>query len=82
MAWIRTIDPTEAEGLLARLYKAAIARAGKVYNIIRCQSLRPATLRCSTQLYTEVMFSPESALSRARREMIATVVSRVNACRY
>lgn len=82
MAWIQTIDPTAAEGLLARLYKAAIARAGKVYNIIRCQSLRPATLRCSTQLYREVMFSPESPLSRARREMIATAVSRINHCHY
>jgi uncharacterized peroxidase-related enzyme len=82
MAWIQTIAPEDAEGLLARLYKAAVARAGKVFNVIRCQSLRPETLRCSTQLYKEVMFSPQSPLSRAQREMIATAVSRINHCRY
>lgn len=80
--WIESIPPESAEGLLARLYKAAIARAGKVYNILRCQSLQPATLRASTQLYTEVMFSPASPLSRAQREMIATVVSKINGCQY
>lgn len=82
MTWIRTIDPAEAKGLLARLYDAAIQRAGRVYNIIRCQSLRPSTLRASTTLYKEVMFSPASPLSRAQREMIATSVSQLNACRY
>lgn len=82
MAWIRTIDPSEADGLLRRLYDAAVRRAGKVYNIIRIQSLRPAVLRSSTQLYLEVMHSRDSGLSRAQREMIATSVSQVNGCFY
>ncbi|MFQ5350730.1 MAG: carboxymuconolactone decarboxylase family protein [Thermoanaerobaculia bacterium] len=82
MAWIRTIDPAEARGLLRRLYDAAIRRVGKVYNIIRIQSLRPKVLRSSTQLYLEVMHSRESALSRAQREMIATTVSQLNGCFY
>lgn len=82
MAWIETVDPAAAEGLLARLYAAAVKRAGKVYNVIRLQSPRPEVLRASTQLYTEVMHSPKSPLSRARREMIATAVSRANDCHY
>ena len=82
MAWIKTIDPKDAEGLLARLYAAAMKRAGKVWNVIRLQSLRPETLRSSTQLYLEVMHSPKSPLTRAQREMIATAVSRANACGY
>ena len=82
MTWIRTVDPAEAEGLLARLYSAAVKRAGKVFNVIRCQSLRPPTLRASTNLYLEIMHSRESPLSRAQREMIATVVSRINSCHY
>lgn len=81
-SWIRTVDPREAEGLLGRLYKAAIRRAGKVYNVIRCQSPRPKVLRASTNLYLEVMHSPDSPLSRARREMIAVAVSRANDCHY
>ena len=82
MAWIRTISPGEATGLLKQLYGAALKRAGKVYNIIRLQSPRPHVLRASTRLYSEVMLSPDNGLSRAQREMIATAVSRANACHY
>ena len=76
------VDPEEAQGLLRRLYEAAARRAGKVYNIIRIQSLRPRALRSSTQLYLEVMHSADNGLSRAQREMIATAVSQVNGCFY
>ena len=82
MAWIKTTAPDEAEGLLARLYKTAVQRAGKVWNILRIQSLRPETLQTSVDLYLEVMHSRKSPLSRAQREMIATTVSRANHCHY
>ena len=80
--WIETVAPELATGLLAKLYDAAIQRAGRVFNILRIQSLRPETLRISTLLYREVMFAEQSPLSRAQREMIATAVSRANACEY
>ncbi len=82
MAWIKTVDPESATGLLKRLYDTAVKRAGKVFNVIRIQSPRPEVLRLSTQLYLEVMVSAKSPLSRARRELIATVVSRANDCHY
>ena len=82
MAWIRTVEPTEAQGLLRRLYDAAIRRAGRIFNIIRLQSLRPKVLRSSTRLYLEVMHSRDSDLSREQREMIATAVSQLNGCFY
>ncbi|MEZ5333444.1 MAG: carboxymuconolactone decarboxylase family protein [Thermoanaerobaculia bacterium] len=82
MAWIRTVEPSEARGLLRRLYDAATRRAGKVFNVLRVQSPRPKVLRASTQLYLEVMFSPENGLSRVQREMIATAVSAANDCHY
>jgi len=82
MAWIETVDPAEAEGLLRRLYEAAARRAGKVFNVLRAQSPRPKVLRASTQLYLEIMHSAESGLSRAQREMIATAVSAANQCHY
>jgi len=82
MAWIRTVKPAAATGLLKRQYDAAVKRAGKVFQIIEIQSLRPNILRASTQLYLEAMYSQDSALSRAQREMIATTVSRVNDCFY
>ena len=82
MAWIHTVAPGEATGLLKRLYDEAIARAGKVFNVLRIQSLRPEVLRAGVALYQEIMLSPRSPLSRARREMIAVAVSRANGCHY
>lgn len=81
MAWIETILPDNAQGLLARVYKATIARSGSVANVLRLQSLNPAVLQACIGLYLNIMHKP-SPLSRARREMIATVVSRINNCHY
>jgi uncharacterized peroxidase-related enzyme len=82
MTWIRTVAPGEATGLLARLYEQAVRRAGKVFNILRLQSPRPDVLEASTELYLRLMHSPRGGLSRAQRELIATVVSRANGCHY
>jgi len=82
MAWIHTVAPGEATGLLKRLYGEAVARAGKVFNVLRIQSLRPEVLQAGIALYKELMHSPRSPLSRAQREMIAVAVSRANGCHY
>lgn len=82
MAWIRTILPDAATGLLERLYRDSIKRAGRVFNIISVQSLQPEVLRASNQLYMAVMYGPKEPLSRAQREMIAAAVSQVNDCYY
>lgn len=82
MAWIETIPPERATGLLRRIYAEASRRAGKVFQILRIQSQRPRVLRRSTDLYVELMFGRGSGLTRAQREMIATVVSRANGCHY
>ncbi len=79
--WIRTVAPDRASGLLGRLYAEAIARAGKLYAVLRIQSLRPDVLRGGVQLYRDLMFG-QGALSRAQRELLAVVVSRTNACEY
>lgn len=81
MAWIKTVDTESAEGPLARAYDAAIKRAGRVFNIVRLQSLNPPVLQSGMALYFNIMHK-ESPLSRAQREMLATVVSRANDCHY
>ena len=81
MAFIRTITPEQASGSLKRIYDDTIRRAGRVWNVIRLMSVKPSTLRASMGLYTAIMHGP-SKLSRAQREMIATVVSRTNNCFY
>jgi uncharacterized peroxidase-related enzyme len=78
---IRLIDEDEADGQLREEYVAAIERAGKVFNIVKSMSLRPAVLQASMALYREIMFGP-SGLSRQERELLAVVVSAANSCRY
>jgi uncharacterized peroxidase-related enzyme len=81
MPHLRLIELDEAMGVLKEEYDAAIARAGKVFNIVRSMSLRPDVLRRSMQLYREIMFG-SSGLTRQERELLATVVSRTNECHY
>ena len=81
MSWIRTIPPDEAKGPLARSYATAVARAGRVFQIVRAMSLQPRTLDASMAFYGELMHGP-SALSRRRRELLAVVVSAANECHY
>ena len=81
MPHLRLIDVDEATGELKSEYDAAVARAGKVFNIVKAMSLRPAVLRRSMELYREVMFGL-SGLSRQERELLAVVVSHENDCHY
>jgi len=81
MPWIKTIEPPEARGVLKVEYDRAVKRAGRVFNILKVQSLNPECLRASMQLYLATMYG-RSGLSRAEREMLATVVSRANQCFY
>jgi len=81
VTWIRTIPPGEAEGPLRASYDRAVARAGRVFHIVRTMSASPGILDASMALYLEVMHGP-GGLSRRRREMLAVVVSATNACHY
>ena len=75
MPHTRTIDPEEADGLLRQHYEAAIRRAGRLFNVVRIQSLDPRVLGASLGLCQALMLAP-GTLPRAVREMLATVVSR------
>ncbi|HVS18956.1 MAG TPA: carboxymuconolactone decarboxylase family protein [Planctomycetota bacterium] len=81
MAWIRSVAPGEAVGRLKTLYDAAVARAGRVFGIVRVMSPNPAVLEASMGLYRAAMFGP-SPLTRRQRELLAVVVSRANRCEY
>ena len=82
MAWIQTVDEADATGIVKEEYDAAIARAGELYNIVRLFSARPKSMRAFVQLYKAVMHDEDCPLTRMQREMIATVVSKVNECHY
>jgi alkylhydroperoxidase family enzyme len=81
MAWIKIIEVGKAQGLLAGLYEAAVKRAGRVFNVVKIQSINPPVLRRGIGLYQEAMHG-DSPLTRAQREMLAVVVSAANGCYY
>lgn len=81
MPHIRTIAPEEATGELKRLYDEAIARAGRVFNVVGIQGLNPPVMEASLELYKRVMLG-RGPLRRATREMLAVVVSREMDCFY
>ncbi len=81
MSWINEIEPEEAEGELKALYQQLEKSRGKVSNILKVHSLRPASMQAHLTLYMDLMFAP-GGLSRRQREIIAVVVSRENRCDY
>lgn len=81
MSWIRMIDESEADGYLRTLYEKHHNSPGGVDNILKIHSLNPRSLETHYDFYRQLM-TGKSGLSRARREMIAVVVSAANSCHY
>lgn len=81
MAFIKQVSDDEATGVLQRVYDAARQRNGAVANIIRVMSLDGRSVQGSMQFYMSLM-KTDNALSGARREMLAAVVSNINECYY
>ena len=81
MAFIKTVDPEVAEGIVKQEYDKGVRRSGRVFNILKIMSLSPTALKESIRMYLAIMYG-ESELSRVQREMLATVVSQVNHCYY
>jgi len=96
MTWIPTISPQQATGELQEAYQHVyslypdeyrvevdtVKRAdGTADSIVAAHSLIPKALLHSMSAYG-AMLSPDLPLTRAQHEMIATVVSALNACFY
>ncbi len=81
MPWIRQIPIDEATGILRSEFEKAIRRAGRVWNIVHVMSLNPRALKSGMEFYGAVMFG-SSPLTRAQRELLATVTSAELECFY
>ena len=81
MAYIEQVSESSASGRIGQVYEAAKSRAGGVANILKVMSQDAATLEASMRFYITLMKS-DNALSKARKEMLAAVVSNVNDCYY
>ena len=81
MPWITQINLEDATGLLRQEYQKAIARSGRIWNIVRIMSLNPRVMKASMEHYGALMHG-DSPLSRVQREMLATVVAVRVGCVY
>lgn len=81
MAYIEIVGEVHAQGKLADLYKRFGNPDGTVDNVLRVHSLNPDSLEAHCALYVQSMHRP-SPVSRAEREIVGIVVSRVNGCDY
>lgn len=82
MPRIKVINKDEAsDPLLKREYDAALKRAGRIWNIVSIMSQNAEAMKAAMAMYRVIMHK-ESPLSRAQREMLATVVSSLNHCVY
>lgn len=81
MPWIHQVPVEEATGVLKEEFDAAIARAGRVWNIVHIMSINPQVMRGMIGMYSALLFA-EGPLSRFQREMLATVTSAELRCVY
>jgi uncharacterized peroxidase-related enzyme len=81
MPRITVINHSEATGRLKEIYDDLVKSRGKLADVHKIQSLRPESIMAHMALYMEIMYS-RSELSRSERELIGTIVSIANGCKY
>ena len=81
MSYIKMIDEEKAEGKLKEAYESIAGKGKKMANVLKIQSLIPEAMKAHYKFYRSIIYG-KSGLSRAQREMIATVVSAKNGCFY
>lgn len=85
MAWVRTVQPEDAEGEVLEGYKTLFGEhpQPRVANVISSTSIRPRTmvamLNLNSACYGE---NDDSGLTQLQLQMIATVVAAAQKCRY
>ncbi len=81
-AWIRIVEPEEAEGPLRAAYDEALTPRGTVDNVMKVHSLRPQTMIGHLALYRSVLHHADITLPLSFLETVAAYVSMANACSY
>ncbi len=81
MAWIETIEESEAAGDVKEIYARARGRRGYVGNIVKVHSIKPELMRAYQEFSHSVTFGGTN-LGRQREEMVAVMVSALVKCRY
>lgn len=81
MAYIRQVEHEEATGELKEFYDRLAPIAGGIPNVVKLSSLKLSAMKSAQDLYQSVLYH-DSGLTMAQKEMVATVVSKINGCGY
>ncbi len=81
MAWIKTVDESEATGELKKYYDGRWAAGLRAGNIHKIHSIKPELLNAYFAFSRSVTFGATS-LGRRREEMLAVMISALLKCRY
>lgn len=82
IAWIETVEPEAAEGVLRELYDQVTTPHGTVDNVMKAHSLRPHTMAGHLALYRTVLHNADNTLPFWFLELVACVTSIANNCAY
>ena len=82
MTYVRTVSYDEADGPVKEIYDEILAEIGRIPNVWAANSLRPEAMRLIRDIHIPIMYSETSGLTEAEKQMIATLVSALNKCRY
>jgi len=82
MVWIKTTQPSEASGELARSYRRLGIGDGGAEEIILAHSEGPHTLDGHMALYKSVLHHRANKLDKSVAEAIGVRVSSINGCAY
>ena len=83
MAYIRVIPPRQASGETAAVYaymREVLGGFDRIARIVQMFSPRPGSMRRMIRSWELTMWYGEEP--RARRELLASIVSRLNDCHY
>jgi uncharacterized peroxidase-related enzyme len=82
MSWIKTIDYSDADANLKRMYDRVKGPDNNVDNVLKIHSLRPHTLIGHMTLYKSVLHNSNNSLPKWYLEAIGVYVSYLNKCNY
>ena len=82
MPYVRTIPYHEANGLIKAVYDDILADMGRLPNVYAVSSIRSETMKSLKKHNDQVMRDSTSGLTEAEKQMIATLVSFLNKCKY
>jgi len=78
---LKIVEPENAESQLKRTYDMLHEMFQTVPKVFIAQSIRPDLLELLAT-YVKKLMIEDHGLSRAAKELIATYVSKINACAY